>query len=207
MMKIDFHYDGKNVYQIGVYRRLARAFKRKGLECRFMPDRYPDPHGDAELFVVQAEYTGEKPERLNRPIIVEERQDSCMPISRDVIALSNVIRFFKVGVVREQLINVRAERVHLWLLDPATAESTCPTRRTLNSDEIKKVQPGIHFGLFHYLDRWVDRARERNGADHWHKRPIDALFIGTTRYGLPTLDKHRQRFCEALRSIHGLNIV
>ena len=208
MIKIDFHYHSKDVYQIMVYQRYQEAFRARGFECRFFPDAFPDSDSQADLFVVQERFVGSLPEKLGRPIVVEERQDSSMPIAKDVVALENVVRFFKPSVVRPEYMNVRAERLHLWFLDQQTAEATYPQRRrNLTEEEIAKVQPGFHLGLLNELEPWVQRARDPDAQPDWQNRPIDALFIGTTSYGLPTLDRHRLQFCDVLRAIRGLNIV
>jgi hypothetical protein len=207
MVNIDVHYDAANLYQIAVYQRCQSAFLKHGINLNFCPNCPPDANSRADMFLVQPEFIGPDPQKLRRPIVVEERQDSSMPIAREVIVVPNVVRFFKVGVVRPEFINAKAERVHLWLLDRGTAEATCPTRRALSEQESAKVQPGITFALFPSLEPWATRAFERKRINKWEHRPIDVLFIGSTRYGLPTLTAHRERFCQVLQEIRGLNIV
>jgi hypothetical protein len=206
-LKIDIHYDRENPYQIDVYLRHQEIFKKKGILCRFYANCFPSLQSNADIFVAQADFLGPNPERLRRPIVIEEREDSAMPIARDIAAIPYVVRFFKVAVVGEHLINLRADRAHLWVLDREASEARCQKQRTLTESESAKIKPGIHFGLFKHMQPWVDRAARRTGKDQWNNRPIDALFIGTTEYGLPTLSAHRQRFNQAMVEIRGLNIV
>src|SRR6266481_2207915 len=148
MIKIDFHHHSKSVYQIMIYRRYQDAFKARGFDCRFFPDALPDPSS---------------PEKLGRPIIVEERQDSAMPIAKHVAALENVVRLFKPSVVRPEYMNIRAERMHLWLLDKETAEASYPrNRHNLTDEEIKKVRPGFPPVLLENLEPVVNLARNSN---------------------------------------------
>jgi hypothetical protein len=206
MTQIDFYYHSKDLYQFMVYQRYRQGFKSRGVDCRFFPDTILNRNSRADMFVVQERFVGKNPETLGRPIIVEERQDSAMPLARSLIGVKNVIRFFKPGVVIPKYLNVRAERVHLWLFDREAEEASSPWQRPLTAREMKKLAPGIHFGLLDRLEPWVSRARNPN-PDKWSARPIDVLFVGSTSYHVPALDRHRLRFCEALRAIHGLNIV
>ena len=191
-----------------IYRRYQDAFRARGFDCRFFPDALPDPGSPADLFVVQDQCLGNSPEKLGRPVIVEERQDSSMPIAKELAALKNVVRFFKPSVVRPEYMNIRAERMHLWLLDKETAEASYPrNRHHLTDEEIKKVRPGFPPVMLENLEPVVNLARNFNGKPQWQNRPIDALFVGLTSYPLPTLSRHRLQFCEVLRAIRGLNIV
>lgn len=207
MIRIDFYYHSKDVYQFMVYQKYRQGFKNRGIDCRFFPDTFLDSNSRADLFVVQEQFIGSCPEKLGRPIIVEERQDSAMPLARNLIPLKNVVRFFKPGVVTPEYMNIRAERIHLWLLDRESEEKRSPQHRALTDEEIKKIQPGIHFGMLDCLGPWVARARNPAQNTPWAIRPIDVLFMGTTAYGVPALSRHRMCFFNALRAIRGLNIV
>jgi hypothetical protein len=206
-MKVDLHFYGKNPYQIQVYWRCRQAFKERGIELRFFPDTFPDVKSNAHVFVVQQMYFQKGlSERLGRPVIVEEKEDTSMPTARDLLSFKNVQCCFKVSVVRPDWMNLPTKRPFLWLL----GEKSTKTKIRLNEKDITKIRPGIHFGQFDCMRSWVERARKRQKDDQWRKRPIDALFMGTTRYEkpwIPALTRHRQQFAKNLRKIAGLKIM
>jgi hypothetical protein len=156
------------------------------------------------MFVVQQKYIGDQPEKLGRPIIVEEKEDTSVPTAYKLLGVCNVVRLYKVSVVRRDWFGLPNKRPHVWLLEKTVERKEPPP---LSEKEIAKVQPGIHFGLFDRLRPLVDRARKRKDQCNWSNRPIDALFIGMTTHGTPALARHRLRFCESLQAIRGLNVI
>lgn len=203
-VRIDVHYSTQHMGQIQVYRRCQNSFQRRGIDLRFQPDRFPDVKSDADVLILQADFAGPNPENLSQRIIIEERADSSMPQARWLLGKDNVSMCFKVSVAQRKWLNLPVKRVHCWLLDSLL---DWPERIILTEDQIAKVRPGFHFGMYPRLARRVDRARKLGRVNDWRGRPIDVIFIGNTQYSNATICRHRLAFCDTLQKINGIRIL
>jgi hypothetical protein len=163
-LKIDLHFDSQRMYQLQVYRRAEQAFKLSNIDCRFMPDCLPSASSSADLFVLQdivlqdiiADFDLEK---LGRPVILEEKCDSSMPmaIARKATQASNVIACLRVAVIKGEWINLPVRRPHAWILDQVEDR---PRQIILDDKQIAKFLPGFSFAP-PQQNLWVDSGSGR----------------------------------------------
>jgi len=141
-LTVDFHYLAERPYQFQVYHRCLEALRNRGITCRFFPNGLVRAECDSDVFVVQhPSLLGGNAQKLSQPIIIEEREDISMPACREMLTLPNVVRCFKISVVRNDWVNLPNRYPNLWLLEN---QATRSTHRLLTHGDVAKLKPGIH---------------------------------------------------------------
>jgi len=206
-MKVDVIYSSDpkgNLYQISTYLRCAEEFDKNGIKMAFFCERIPEKT-DANLTVLQVRDLKSGMLALNHiqtPVIIEERNDSAMIQFPELARIEKVVRINKVAVVRRDWIN----EPYLKAYSKVSEESPdFPSRLQLTTAERDKIRCGFHFGMFDYLQQFIQISFPV--FPNWNYRPIDVVFIGSRGNEGQSKRRHRDVFFEAVKRLHGLNIV
>lgn len=135
------------------------------------------------------------------PTVILERVASAHVQSRHEISRPNVVAVAKSTTFRDWRINNKPAvdgRYHVALLSDEAGKDRSPQ---LSVDDADKITLWYHFGFYAMMAPFIEADIDFDAS-----RSIDAMFVGTCKYGSEALSRHRFQCVEQLNS-GGRNVI
>jgi hypothetical protein len=196
MISIDLHYKLNAKGPVEALLRSKDEFQRNGVDLINKGEEAIVNSNNRILMAQQFFITPSILEQNNK-IILLERADASISWCRREIKHPNVKKVMKVSILRPIELNNKCwGRYHSYILDPS---STPPCRIELETEDLKKLTPGVSYGTYDVMKRWLE-----NSFDPDIDRPTLIHFAGTTHYGNQhEITRHRTSVMSEIRKIPG----
>jgi len=189
--------DDKGHFQ--VLRRCAPELERMGHVLRWVPYMEPVSSDDADAIVVHNKLLSKgTADSCGSRLIVFERSDCSLPLSRWYAEHDNVVAIVKGQVATLDAMNASKRRLHSDMMDGVVTHP----ETVLSETEYVKYVPWGHFGAFDHIDYLAS-----GDGRIWNKpRTIDVFFAGRTSTYPEPVRSHRASCAEAIQALTGLNV-
>lgn len=196
MIRLSVHPVSADVGPFIALRRAYGMLDRFGIQVSETADAGPVP-GSADRWIVHQKYaTAPHLDRLpDRSVILLERIDSSQVWTRDALSHPAVFAAWKIAALPIERTQDGHAREHVALMGDYPDNkrmSPLPMLAAL------KARPGLHYGHYPMMGRWVDMDVNLSAA-----RSIDAAFAGRIGPYHTAIEQHRLACCGALQALSG----
>jgi hypothetical protein len=199
-MRIDLHYFGTRVGQMGIFLRLARLLQARGITLRKCGEAAPADPPDLRMIRVHGDTIEHARGRavLDEPVpvVLVEHNDSVTTSCHASVKHANVLRVIRIATLAPHLVNQCVVRYHYQIL--LGRRLAAPSAdQVLSPDEIRKL---VHGPCYHAYD---DMAPWNEGPpiDLDARREFEVQFAGRLEYSRARLvTDHRLNLYDRLRA-------